>query len=173
MVYQTIITDKKKINWKELINQLDDKGILWVITNDEYQNNLCNPKTFHLIEEGLNEGLILKNVILWINKFERINDILINNYKNILFFVKSENYFFNKDPIREKHIWKNVEWGQREKNYNSKGKDPSNVWILTEDDGKGKITKFKPLSIKEVIKRCIDCSTKKGDNYLIDIKEEK
>ena len=47
---------------------------------------------------------------------------------------------FIKDNIREKHIWKDVEWGKRKKNYNPKGKDPGNVWLPTKDDGKGKIT---------------------------------
>lgn len=172
MVYQTIITDRKKLNWSELINQLNENGILWIISEDSYKNNSCETKTFNLIKEGLDEGLILKNVILWINKFDKINSFITNNYKSILFFVKSENYFFNKDAIREKHIWKDVEWGKREKNYNPKGKDPGNVWILTEDNGKGKITGFNALSIKEVLDRCISCSTNKGDKSLIDIKNE-
>ena len=50
---------------------------------------------------------------------------------NVLFIVwlaKDKNHFFNKDVIREKHIWKDVEWGKRAKNYNPKGKDPARIF---------------------------------------------
>lgn len=107
MSYQTIIANREEINdWDSLISDLRDDGILWVISNDSYGKDRTEPLTFELIENLTNKGLILKNVILWINRFEEINNVLINNYKNILFFVKSEDYYFNKDPIREKHIWK-------------------------------------------------------------------
>lgn len=65
---------------------------------------------------------------------------------------------FNKDLIREKHIWKDVEWGKREKNYNPKGKDPGNVWIPTNDNGKAVITEHILLNKEKVIKRLLDMS---------------
>lgn len=69
-----------------------------------------------------------------------------------------------KDAIREKHIWKDVEWGKRAKNYNPKGKDPGNVWIPTLDDGMAHITDHILLDDEGVIKRILalaDC----GDDY--------
>lgn len=66
--------------------------------------------------------------------------------------------FFDKDAIREPHIWKDVEWGHRAKNYNPKGKDPGNVWIPTEDDGKGNITKHLLMDYETVIQRLFNCS---------------
>src|SRR5699024_5032391 len=66
---------------------------------------------------------------------------------------KSNDSYFNKDAIRESHIWKNVEWGKREKNYSPGGKDPSNVWIPTEDDGKGKIIKHIALKLEVAVDR--------------------
>ena len=74
-----------------------------------------------------------------------------DNVEHILFFSKSKKFFFNKDPIREKHIWKDIEWGKRKKNYNPLGKDPGNLWMRTEDDGKGKITKHLPLNDEDAI----------------------
>ena len=65
----------------------------------------------------------------------------------------SNAYYFNKDLAREKHIWKDIEWGHRLGRYNPLGKDPSNVWLQTKDDRKGNITKHIPLSFKEVINR--------------------
>jgi len=171
MIYQTIITNQKESkSLNNLISNLKDDGVIWIISNDEHNKNEIKSLTFELIEDLTNKGLILKNVILWINNFEKINPLITNNYKSILFFVKSDKYFFDKDPVREKHIWKDIEWGKRERNYNPKGKDPSNVWIFTEDDGEGKITRFKPLSLNEIIERCILCSTKKNDKVLLKIK---
>ena len=77
--------------------------------------------------------------------------------------------YFNKDFIREKHIWKDVEWGKRSKNYNPKGKDPGNVWIPTEDNGKGKITHHIELSIEDVLSRCIGSTTLPGEKVYIEI----
>lgn len=73
---------------------------------------------------------------------------------------------FNKDAIREKHIWKDVEWGKRAKNYNPKGKDPGNVWIPTEDDGNANITDHIMLGDDGVIARLLamsDC----GEDYVL------
>lgn len=164
MIYQTIITNRKNEDWEKLIEELKENGILWVISEDEDKR-----KTFELIEELSSKGLKLKNIILWVNKFEDVDPLITNLYKSILFFVKSEDYFFDKDPIREKHIWKDVEWGRRNKNYNPKGKDPSNVWINAIDDNKGKIIRFRTLTQEEIIERCILCSTKKDDKVLIKV----
>ena len=91
-----------------------------------------------------------------------------NYYSHCLFVTKSnKNHYFSKDPIREKHIWKDVEWGKRKKNYNPKGKDPGNVWLKTKDDGKANITEHCPLSFQEVVKRCYLTTSKKQDKILL------
>ena len=91
-----------------------------------------------------------------------------DNVQYLLWFVKShEKMLFIKDNIREKHIWKDVEWGKRKKNYNPKGKDPGNVWLPTEDDGKGKITKHIILKNIEIIERCVISTSQSGDSIFI------
>ena len=86
----------------------------------------------------------------------------------IFHFTKNnDRYFFNKDPIRERHIWEKVEWGQRKKNYNPRGKDPGDVWLMTEDDGKANITKHLPLSKEDIILRFILLTTQKKDNVIM------
>ena len=75
--------------------------------------------------------------------------------------------FFNKDAIRESHIWKDVEWGHRSKNYNPKGKDPGNVWIPTEDDGKGNITKHIFLGERGIIERIHQCTAQPDLAFLL------
>ena len=72
------------------------------------------------------------------------------------------------------HIWKNVEWGKRAKNYNPKGKDPGNFWMKTKDDGKANITNHIPLNTKESVERIIKCSSNEGDKVqLINLSTEK
>ena len=89
-------------------------------------------------------------------------------------FTKNiSSYFFNKDPIREKHIWEKVEWGQRKKNYNPRGKDPGDVWLMTEDDGNAKITKHIPLSKEDVILRFILLTTQKQDRIILLLNDKK
>ena len=79
----------------------------------------------------------------------------------IIWLAKGKNHFFNKDVIRESHIWKDVEWGKRAKNYNPKDKDPGNVWIPTKDDGKAHIAEHILLSLSDVINRLNNCSVQK------------
>lgn len=48
--------------WNLLINKLNEDGILWVISEDSFDNKSI-PKTFQVIEELTSKGLILKNFI--------------------------------------------------------------------------------------------------------------
>mgnify|MGYP001403217457 CR=1 FL=1 len=147
---------------KFIKEKLNDSGTVWIITNCQYKDHVVQVKFFDICNKI--HGLLLKNIILTYNheiknKYHLFND----NVEHILFFSKSKKYFLNKDPIREKHIWKDVEWGKRKKNYNPKGKDPGNVWIKTNDDGKGNITQHLPVTNTEVIERIIKCSSNEKD----------
>lgn len=90
-----------------------------------------------------------------------------DNVKYVVWLCKNHSEMkFNKDAIREKHIWKDVEWGKRAKNYSPKGKDPGNVWIPTEDDGNAHITNHIMLDDEGVIARILamsDCQ----DDYVL------
>jgi len=145
---------------------LKDDGTLWILCNTSIKNNEPVVHPFAIAEEF--KRYYLKNIII-VPGFNRINEgtFFDNCVYHILFFSKNEQYFFDKDPIREKHIWKDVEWGKRKKNYNPKGKFPGNVWLKTKDDGKGKITEHVAISFKDVIKRIIQCSTKGKSNCLL------
>jgi len=153
--------DENKIN--KIIKDIKTTGSLWLIVNNLKTNEETNPIGFELAERFLKYNLVLRNIIIWFNIGDNSNKYYLSNrYTSILFFVKNPNeYYFNKDLIREKHIWKDVEWGKREKRYNPLGKDPSNVWLMTEDDGNGKITKHIPLNYEDVINRIklVTCPT--------------
>jgi len=150
---------------KKILN-LNDDGIIWIICNNLIDNEELYPQVFLISEFFLSKKFLLKNIIIWPDFGTKDFSVFKKSINYILFFTKSNNYFFNKDPIREKHIWKDVEWGKRKKNYNPLGKDPGNVWLMTQDDGHANITKHIPLDLKEVIGRLIKSSTKENHKVL-------
>lgn len=162
-----IVVDRSKLH--EVIAKLGSIGCLWLISGHIKQGIELKPYCFELAEIISEEGLILRNIITWFipNTLEA-QYRLTPRYAHILFFVKDRNkYYFNKDLVREKHIWKGVEWGKRSGRYNSLGKDPSNIWLLTDDDGRGNKTKHIPLSITDVINRMRLLSVPQNGNLTI------
>ncbi|MDD2504644.1 MAG: site-specific DNA-methyltransferase [Bacilli bacterium] len=166
-MYKTIII-KNSINtcMKEL-EKIDKKlmsdGNLFFIVKTEYKNGTVSKDFFDLISYSISLNFNYINTIVVPDNTSKLDNVLY-----CVWFSKSKkDYYFNKDPIREKSIWKNVEWGKRKKNYNSKGKDPGNVWIPTLDNGKGVITKHIELSIKEIFDRLLASTLTDNDKYLI------
>ena len=148
-------------------SSLEDKGCFFALITNEYDDNgNIVYDFFDVIEKGLSCGYKYINTIVYpslLNCESHIQD----NVKYIVWLCKNpKEMLFNKDFIREKHIWKDVEWGKRAKNYNPKGKDPGNVWIPTIDDGKANITEHILLSDEDVIKKLLTM-TCCGDNYQI------
>lgn len=175
-MYNTIILKNSICNIKKELNSLEnnlaENGNLFCYVKNDYIGNEVKNDIFDLMEYCTNINLSYVNTII-------VPESTSNEYDNIqyiIWFVKNkEKMFFNKDAIREKHIWKDVEWGKREKNYNPKGKDPGNVWIPTLDDGKGKITEHILLNRNKVYDRILDATIQKNDNIFIlsDEKEDK
>lgn len=116
----------------------------------------------------IENGLLYNNIIVIPRRTEK--EEFSDNLVYLLWFCRDKSKMhFDKDIIREKHIWKDVEWGKRKKNYNPKGKDPGNVWIPTQDDGKANITSHILLTDTEVLERCIKSTSGPNDNILLDI----
>ena len=167
-MYNTIILKNSICNIKKELNSLEnnlaENGNLFCYVKNDYIGNEVKNDIFDLMEYCTNINLSYVNTII-------VPESTSNEYDNIqyiIWFVKNkEKMFFNKDAIREKHIWKDVEWGKREKNYNPKGKDPGNVWIPTLDDGKGKITEHILLHRNKVYDRILDATIQENDNIFI------
>lgn len=158
----------KRLNkiWKLCYNILSEDGNIWIFTENKIHNAILYPISFDICENLSRVKFFIRNIIVWYvpNSEKERGRNLINRYKNILFAVKDpKNYFFDKDPIREKHIWRNVEWGKRKDHYHKLGKDPGNVWLKTRDDGKGKVISHIPLSFDEAIERCVLVGSKEND----------
>ena len=172
-LYQTIIYEVKSLD--ELAKKLTDfkdtlsnSGNMFLIADNIYVNETVQNSFFDFIDIALEYNFKYINTIVF--PIVDSTKSLRHNIKYLLWLVKDHNeMYFNKDNIREKHIWKDVEWGKRKKNYNPKGKDPSNIWIPTIDDGKGKIIEHTILSLEEIINRCIVSSSIEKDKVLIEI----
>ena len=165
-MYGTIIINESIQNSISLLesykNKMSDYGNLYVFVRNEFDNSGDITLDFLDVIAAANKfGYIYINTIVVptedINKSDLPDNILY-----IVWLAKNNNHFFNKDMIRESHIWKNVEWGKRSKNYNPKGKDPGNVWIPTKDDGKANITEHILLSLSDIINRIYSCSAQNG-----------
>lgn len=169
--YQTIfyeLNDKVTDNdLKDIFLKMSDSGSVFFLCNDSYDSlNNLDKSSLDYTEQIINLGFSYINTII-IPKTINERDA-IDNVKYLLWFTKGrDQIFFLKDEIREKHIWKDVEWGKRKKNYNPKGKDPGNVWLPTEDDGKGKIINHIILNDLEIIERCVVSTSKKNDSVFI------
>ena len=168
---QTIITntsiEKTLALLKEKYSSIDDNGCFFAIVRTEYDENGNDIHDFLEVIAAADElGYDYVNTIVYPSSVSQ-NVAFIDNVKYVVWLSKNHSHMkFLKDAIREKHIWKDVEWGKRSQNYNPKGKDPGNVWIPTEDDGHAIITKHILLDDAGVIDRLLamsDC----GNNYEI------
>ena len=178
---QLIIVDSDdfvitKQNIQKMYSVLKKNGSLFIISGNKYEGGILQPVFFELAEITKSCNFFLRNSIIWFlpeNKFS-YNDLFVNRYKTIFHFTKNVgDYFFNKDPVREKHIWEKVEWGKRKKNYNPKGKDPGDVWLKTKDDGNAKIIEHVPLSKESVVERMLLLSSIKNDEIILLLNDKK
>ncbi len=132
---------------------------IYLICRSEYDDNGDVIHDFlDVIEYGVGLGFIYVNTIVLPSHDWTMSNLPDNAVYIVWLAANVKTMFFDKDAIREPHIWKDVEWGHRAKNYNPKGKDPGNVWIPTEDDGKGNITKHLLMDYQAVFQRLFDCS---------------
>ena len=167
-INDVIIIDLVSVNRKEdscinidlrlldsAVYDLKETGSLWLLVMHQRTSDALLPYGFELAQYLMDRGLVLRNIITWFVPYEYTNaKRLTNRYAHIYFLVRdADAYVFDKDKIREKHIWKDVEWGKRTKRYHPLGKDPGNVWLMTEDDGEGNKLKHIPLSIDNVVDR--------------------
>lgn len=171
--YETYDFSEIKDKVDDLYNKLSDDGNMFILTDNINKNDFVEELPLKISEYLTDYGFKYNNIIICPYKGYDTK-LLKNTIRYVLWFSKNHSkMFFDKDKMREKHIWKDVEWGKRAKNYNPKGKDPGNVWLPTEDNGKAVITKHVIFSKEDIIKRCLDCTTVDKDKVMIksDLKE--
>ncbi|MFX0113859.1 MAG: DNA methyltransferase [Candidatus Hodarchaeota archaeon] len=156
--------------WNRLLEKLEPTGTCWVFVQDFYSplEGKYVPRAFETLEVLAEAGFCIKNCIVRFKPDSLRNELFSQYYDNIIFCSRDQkSYQFDKDKIREPHIWKDAEWGGgRRSRYNPKGKDPSNFWIRTKSI-QGKITGYYPLDDLEAIKRILLASCNTTDRVLL------
>lgn len=166
---QTIISKLSFTETIELLNMkyelLKEESTVFSIMSTEYDDKGNVIHDFlELIERATEIGYYFVNTIVYPTE-SGYDCTFYDNAKYVVWLCKNVTAMkICKDAIREKHIWKDVEWGKRTKNYNPKGKDPGNVWIPTLDDGKANITDHILLDDDGVIQRILSLANC-GDDY--------
>lgn len=168
---QTVITNTSFAKTASLLKTEYDKlsadGCFFALVRTEYdERGNVSHDFLDVISIAKDCGYEYVNTIVYpSSSAQRV--AFTDNAKYVVWLCKKHAVMkFNKDAIREKHIWKDVEWGKRAKNYNPKGKDPGNVWIPTEDDGNANITNHIMLDDEGVIARLLNMSGC-GQDYLL------
>lgn len=120
---------------KECVRVLDDSGsICWQVGN-YVKNGQIIPIDILLFPIFHKLGLKLRNRIIWqfghgLHASKRFS----GRYEVILWFTKSDNYYFNLDPVRvpQKYPSKKYFKGPRkgELSGNPLGKNPSDIWDI-------------------------------------------
>lgn len=131
-----------------------------IINNIKYKNF---PLSLWICDYTKILGLSLVDEIIWLCD-SKTNNSFRNIFKSILWFSKNNEYEFNKDILRVKHIWKDVEWGKREGNYHPLGKDPGNVWIKEYSEN-AVITEHKFLTTEEIYSKLLLSQINEDSEY--------
>jgi len=173
-------------NWIRIYNEIGENGSLLLIGINSYQDAELVPWPLIVADDICRKtSFQIKNIFLW---YKEIGDLegkdLVLNHIYIIFFVRSlSNYYFNKDSIREPHIFENIEWGgkrikgksayhdRKVRRYSPKGRDPGNVFYRTSRDERGGITQFFEYSSKEIYRKMIQLLTKDNSTILTNIKD--
>lgn len=120
---------------KECVRALSDKGsICWQVGNHVEGGSIIPLDTI-LYPVFIELGLKLRNRIIW--HFEHglhCSKRFSGRYETIIWFTKSQDYFFNLNPVRipQKYPGKKHFKGPKAGQYscNPLGKNPSDVWVI-------------------------------------------
>lgn len=204
--YNAAIIDARHVsvrrdNYKDTLNALDalwarlDKrmapsGTLWVLARNWYdrrQRELL-PFAYDItLRIGQYSTFKLKNTLAVYREMPPKNDGKYFAYGHFLipFFVKSVgDYYFDKDSIREPHIFKGLEWVRRKRGksgygnkgtekcrYNRKGHDPGNVFYRTVRNSEGRVLAIKEITDEVVYEKLTIASTKRDDTIASNIRK--
>lgn len=171
--------------WMWVDSNTSPTGSLWVPARNWYDRGRGEllPMAHDLISRIRTLSTFkLKNILVVYREMAPQNDGKPLAYGHFLipFFVKStRNYYFDKDSIREPHIFKNIEWGRRKRGksgynsnekgeerlkwrYSRKGKDPGNVFYKTLRNSEGYILAVNETTDDEIFEKLVKVSSEKG-----------
>lgn len=171
--------------WQRIFNSLNPQGSLWVFSSNKFLNGELVPLTWELTDRvRAVTKFKLRNIFVVYHEGRDVHQLFVDNYYHISFLVKSLNdYYFDKDAIREPHIFENIEWGRRKVGtsgynkregirYSPKGRDSGNVFYKTERNPEGKILRIFECSIDEIYEKLVKVSTKKDSVVVSNVSDQ-
>lgn len=171
--------------WRTLYEHTEHRGSLLVLARNYYQQNELLPFAYDIMAQILSRThFMLKNIIIVHREFQTTSSkLLAFGHFLVLYFVKSiDSYYFDKDAIRQQHIFRKIEWGRRTRGksgygnkrsnrYSKKGRDPGNVFYTAIRDRRtGQILTIQTISDAELFQRLISVSTRTGGLIASNIK---
>lgn len=172
--------------WRYIYNEVGESGSLLLFGINSFQDDQLVPWPL-IVAEDITEktSFAIKNIFIW---YKETNDLKEKDFAlkhvYIIFLVHSlAKYYFNKDSIREPHIFRDIEWGGNRlkcktsyhenevTRYSSKGRDPGNVFYRTSRDDKGYITDFHEYSSRDMYEKIISLFTKENSQIITNIKD--
>lgn len=161
--------DEQKKTLKECHRVLSNQGSLCWQVGSNFNKNELVPLDIYIYNICKDLGLKLRNRIIW--HFEHglhSNKKFSGRYETILWFTKTDKYFFDFNEIRvpQKYPGKLGYTGKNKGKYtgNIKGKNPSDVWIFPNVKSNHKEKTIHPCQFPiELAERLILSMSKKND----------
>ncbi len=188
--YQSVILDLRQVQlvredyetglatydslWTLLEKRVHRKGSLWILGRNLFDQELL-PLPLDLVHRiELRTDFKLRNVLVVYQEQSAFSSkhSAAAHYL-IPFLVKTaDDYYFDKDSIREPHVFKDIEWGKRivgksgyseeeKPRYSPKGRDPGNVFYRTLRNGEGHVMAINGYADEEIYEKLVKTSTKK------------
>jgi len=128
--YEDYLDDLQSI-FKGVFNVTKNSGSLWLIVDTFSDNGKLRLLPFDLIKKLEEVGWKLKDIVIW-NKVSKATPwSRKGNFKKIfeyiLFFVKSKDFKYEIDRIKDPNGLKNW-WIKYPERYNPRGKTPTDIW---------------------------------------------
>jgi hypothetical protein len=161
--------------WLDLEKMVEPSGSVWIMARNIYDGGLLPyPMDLATRIRSLTSFKLRNLLAVYSKSTVRGSKPLAPVHFLVPFLVKStKDYYFDKDAIREPHVFKDLEWGKRmigksgygdheKPRYSAKGRDPGNVFYKTTRDMGGRVIQIDPYLDKEFLEKIIKVSTKNG-----------
>lgn len=169
-----------------LATRLGASGSLLLVARNGYEDGTLVPWPYQLADE-VRPRLSLKNV--YARLAEPLTDDdrpLADAHELCFFFVGSQKeYVFDKAPLRQPHVFKDLEWGKRtvgptgyhdksrtSQRYPEGGRDPGNVFYTEERAPDGSVMAIRPTPRAEVYLKLVLACSKPGWTIVTNLAEE-
>lgn len=164
--------------------RLREQGSLWLFSRHGWDGGQLLPWPFLLAQRAAGAKLRLKSALV------RHDDLptppgkpFACAHELVLLLVPSlARYHFDKTPLREPHVFKDLEWGgrsvgptgyhpaaRRSARYRPEGKDPGNVFTRARRDATGSVIRTDPYPREELATKLALASSAPGWTVLTDL----